>query len=167
MPQPAEQELDARILALLDENRIMTLATVRPDGWPQATMVGYVHDHFTLYFAVGRTSQKLANIERNTSVSIAIGRDSPDGLRGLSLAARVSEVTDVDEIKRLNGLIASRYPEQAVFTPQQASSAILKATPQFISIVDTSIGSGQPELLEVSHEAHVHRVARPSAKAAP
>ena len=31
------------ILALLDQHRIMTLATLRPDGWPQATTVGYGH----------------------------------------------------------------------------------------------------------------------------
>lgn len=165
MSPPAEQELEARILALLDDNRIMTLATVRPDGWPQATMVGYVHDQFSLYFAVGRTSQKLANIERNTRVSIAIGRDSPDGPRGLSMAARVSEVTDLDEIKRLNILIGARYPAQAVFAPREASSAILRATPKVISIVDAAIGSGQPELLEVSSETHVHRIAPPGADA--
>ena len=26
-----------QILALLDQHRIMTIATLRPDGWPQAT----------------------------------------------------------------------------------------------------------------------------------
>jgi hypothetical protein len=36
-----------RILSLLDEH---TLATLRPDGWPQATTVGYVNDGLTLYF---------------------------------------------------------------------------------------------------------------------
>jgi hypothetical protein len=33
--------LKGRILALLGEHRIMTIATLRPDGWPQATTVGY------------------------------------------------------------------------------------------------------------------------------
>src|SRR5665213_882310 len=96
-------ELKAKIIALLDENRVMTVATVRPDGWPQATMVGYAHDDLTLYFVVARTSQKLANIERDPRISIALGRLSieigqagHDGIRGLSMAARVSEVTDPD-----------------------------------------------------------------------
>jgi hypothetical protein len=31
------EELRQEILALLDQRRIMTIATVRPDGWPQAT----------------------------------------------------------------------------------------------------------------------------------
>lgn len=155
---PAEQTLKAKILALLDENRIMTVATVRPDGWPQATMVGYVHDDLTLYFAVARASQKLANIDRNSRVSIAIGRDIPNGMRGLSMAARVSEVSDLDEIQRLNALIAQRYPEQAVFAPREASAAILRAAPAIISIIDLPTGSGQPELVEVTSETHVRRL---------
>ena len=39
-----------KILAILDEATDMTIATVRPDGYPQATAVGYVHDGVTLYF---------------------------------------------------------------------------------------------------------------------
>lgn len=158
MSQPAEQDLEARILAILDDNRVMTLATVRPDGWPQATLVGFVHDRLTLYFAVGRTSQKLANIARNAQVSIAVGRDSPEGLRGLSMAARVAEVTDLDEIARLNVLIAERYPEQAVFAPRESSAAVLKAVPRLISVVDLATGSGEPQLVEVAQEFHISPV---------
>ena len=36
--------LRQKILALLDGHRIMTISTLRPDGWPQATTVGYVSD---------------------------------------------------------------------------------------------------------------------------
>jgi len=32
----------------LDQHRIMTLATLPPDGWPQAMTVGYVNDGLTL-----------------------------------------------------------------------------------------------------------------------
>ncbi|WP_409998178.1 pyridoxamine 5'-phosphate oxidase family protein, partial [Escherichia coli] len=34
--------LHTKILELPDEHRILSLATLRPDGWPQATTVGYV-----------------------------------------------------------------------------------------------------------------------------
>ena len=30
-----------QIIALLEAHRIMTIATNRPDGWPQATVVGH------------------------------------------------------------------------------------------------------------------------------
>jgi nitroimidazol reductase NimA-like FMN-containing flavoprotein (pyridoxamine 5'-phosphate oxidase superfamily) len=38
------------ILRLLAQHRIMTVATVRPDGWPQATTVGYASEGLILYF---------------------------------------------------------------------------------------------------------------------
>jgi nitroimidazol reductase NimA-like FMN-containing flavoprotein (pyridoxamine 5'-phosphate oxidase superfamily) len=44
------EQIKEKILALLDQHRIMTLATLRPDGWPQATTVGYVNEGLTLYF---------------------------------------------------------------------------------------------------------------------
>ena len=37
-----DDTLKSKILELLDQHRLMTVATNRPDGWPQATTVGYV-----------------------------------------------------------------------------------------------------------------------------
>src|SRR5690242_6593453 len=36
-----DEGIRQKILSLLDQHRIMTIATLRPDGWPQATTVGY------------------------------------------------------------------------------------------------------------------------------
>jgi hypothetical protein len=41
-----DDQIRGKILTLLDQHRIMTLATVRPDGWPQATTVGYANENF-------------------------------------------------------------------------------------------------------------------------
>ncbi len=43
-----DEKLKQKILMLLDQHRIMTIATLRPDGWPQATTVGYANDGMTL-----------------------------------------------------------------------------------------------------------------------
>jgi len=153
-----ESELKAKVLAVLDDNRIMTVATVRSDGWPQATMVGYVHNDLTLYFLIARSSQKFANIERDHRVSIAVGKDTPDEIQGLSMAARASEVTDLDEIQRLNELVFRRYPEQAVFAPREASSAVMRVTPTIISLIDLSKAQGQPVLVEVKNETVLRRL---------
>ena len=42
-----EEGIRTKILTLLDQHRIMTVATLRPDGWPQATTVGYVNEGLT------------------------------------------------------------------------------------------------------------------------
>ena len=91
-----ERATQALILDLLDRHAILTLATVREDGWPQATTVGYVNDGLTLYVGCGTDSQKLANIRRCPKVSLTIDHDEPDWSRiqGLSMAATAEVVSD-------------------------------------------------------------------------
>ena len=93
-----DEELRKKILSLLDEHRVMTIATLRPDGWPQATTVGYVSEGLTLYFLCGRDSQKAANLARDDRVSLTIDHDTPDlmAITGLSMAAHAQEVLDSD-----------------------------------------------------------------------
>jgi general stress protein 26 len=149
-PARDEMDLKSKILAILDENRVMTVATVRPDGWPQATLVGYVHDDLDVFFVVARASQKHANIVREPRVSIALGRESPSRIRGLSMAALAEEVTDFAEIERLNESICERYPEQIVFAPRETAAAVLRARPKLISVIDQGKEPGEPELVEVA-----------------
>ena len=84
-----------KILSLLADHRIMTLATLRADGWPQATTVGYVSDGLTLYFLCGIGSQKDANISRDNRVSLTIDHDTYQimEITGLSMAASATAVT--------------------------------------------------------------------------
>ena len=157
-PSATFRDPKATILAILDDNRLMSLATIRPDGWPQVTMVGYAHDDLTLYCMVGLSSQKLENIARDSRVSIAIGHDAPNRLQGLSMSGRAVQVTDFAEIQRLNTVIAARYPEEAVFAPREASCAILRIAPRLISLIDAAGGAGLPQLLETVSECHVHPI---------
>jgi nitroimidazol reductase NimA-like FMN-containing flavoprotein (pyridoxamine 5'-phosphate oxidase superfamily) len=55
-----DDTLKSKILELLDQHQLMTLATNRPDGWPQATTVGYVNAGLTIYFLRSPQSQKAA-----------------------------------------------------------------------------------------------------------
>jgi general stress protein 26 len=150
-------DLKALILEVLEANRTMAVATIRPDGWPHATIVGYVNDDLVLYFAIARNSQKLANLAHDPRISIAIGGhgQDPHDTRGLSMAATASEVTDVREVARLNALIAARYPEQAIFSPRGAAIAMMRATPEIVSLVHPAAGLAQPALLKVEREMRV------------
>jgi general stress protein 26 len=141
------------ILSLLDGNRLMTIATNRADGWPQATMVGYANDGLVLYCFVARTSQKFANIARDPRVSIAIGGDFPDPLqiKGLSLAAKASVVEDAAEFERAGDLFLKRYPEYASWPrPDPALAPMLRFTPEIISVLDYSKGFGHSDLVAIS-----------------
>jgi len=48
--------MEAKAIDILDAHRTMAIATVRPDGWPQSTIVGYANDGFLIYFMVSRNS---------------------------------------------------------------------------------------------------------------
>ena len=160
-------KLKALILRLLDEHRVMTIATNRPDGWPQATMVGYVNDGFLLYCFVARNTQKYANILRDSRISIAIGNDaaSPLAIKGLSLAARAIEVTDPSEFDHAAKLRLKRYPEYSAQPsaaskadaslriaprPPPANVALLRIEPEIISVLDYSKGFGHSDLVTFS-----------------
>ena len=95
-----DEALRKKILGILDEHRIMTVATNRPDGWPQATTVGYVSDGLTLYFLCDPHSQKAKNLERDSRISLTIDHDPLDPLAilGVSMAAHAQAVTDPNNL---------------------------------------------------------------------
>lgn len=67
--------LKAKAIAILDPHRIMAISTVRPEGWPQTTIVGYANLGLTLYFLIFRSSQKFSNIWRDDRASFAVGSE--------------------------------------------------------------------------------------------
>lgn len=141
-----------QILDLLDEHRIMTVATLRPDGWPQATTVGYAHDGMTLYFLCGLDSQKAANLARDDRVSLTIDHDTPQvmAIKGLSMAARATAVTDPAEAEKALQLLMARYPEQGTLPfemPGPADVRIFRVTPVVILVLDYSKGFAHTELV--------------------
>lgn len=146
------EEIRRKILKLLDQHRIMTIATLRADGWPQATTVGYASEGLTLYFACGHESQKSANLARDDRVSLTIDHDAPDVMKitGLSMAARAKVVTDVAEAEKAFRLFMQKYPELAslpIPMPKPADLRIFRVTPVVISVLDYSKGFGHTDLV--------------------
>ena len=71
----------------------MTIATIRPDGYPQATTVCYVRDGLTLYFGCAAESQKAQNIAYNDKVSLG-------GKKGLFLVQVTPEVVSLLDYRK-------------------------------------------------------------------
>ena len=150
-----KREFKRQIVDLLNEHRIMTIATNRQDGWPQATVVSYGNDGLVIYCLIARDSQKYANIKRDPRVSLAIAKDYPQPLqiKGLSIAATVSEVTDKGEIEHAAEIILQRYPEYRVMPrPDPAAVPTLRLTPEIVSILNYSKGFGHSDLVRVGDD---------------
>ena len=145
--------MQQKAVEILNQNRLMALATVRPDGWPQATMVGYANDGLLLYFVISRQSQKFANIQKDDRVSIVIGGDfhDPSSIKALSLAAHASEVTDTQQRKQAVRMLLERHPGLRKLEPPAPShSAVMRAYPAIVTILDYSKGFGHTDVLTVS-----------------
>jgi len=147
-----DQAIRSKILDLLEQHRIMTIATLRPDGWPQATTVGYASEGLTLYFLCGRDSQKAANLAHDDRVSLTIDHDSADIMKisGLSMAAHAKSVTDRAEGARILALLFSRYGEQpamALPLPEPEDVAIFRVEPTIVSVLNYSEGFGHTDLV--------------------
>ena len=148
-----KREFKRQIVDLLDEHRIMAMATNRPDGWPQATVVSYANDGLIIYCFIARDGQKFANIRRDPRVSLAIAKDYPQPLqiKGLSIAGKAVEIEDKGEIEHAGEVLLHRYPEYKVMPrPDPAAVPLMRITPEFVSILDYSKGFGHTDLVKVT-----------------
>jgi general stress protein 26 len=158
IPQGASSmspELKATILKILNDNRIMTLATLRPDGWPQATTVGFANDDLQIFFLCGADSQKASNLVLDDRVSATIDHDTtgPMAITGLSMAAHARRVRDSAEIARFEELLLAKYLEyRDMPMPEPGSVAFFALQPELISVLDYSKGFGHSELVRVEEE---------------
>jgi general stress protein 26 len=133
-----------RILDLLKTHDKMTVATLRADGFPQATTVNYVNEGLAIYFGCGVRSQKTRNIERDDRVSLAIDREYADWskIQGLSMGGIAERVSDVQDIERIGELFMRKFPQLSGFRSEDLlGTAFFKVTPKVISAIDYTKGS--------------------------
>jgi hypothetical protein len=144
--------MESKIVEILNRHQVMALATLRPDGWPQATMVHYVPVGIRPHFIISRRSQKFANISQDDRVSIALGPAEPDPrtLQGLSMAAHAQEVVDSARREEAWELICRRrkWPTGTPL-PDFTAAAMFQARPRVISVIDYRNGSGHADLVSV------------------
>jgi nitroimidazol reductase NimA-like FMN-containing flavoprotein (pyridoxamine 5'-phosphate oxidase superfamily) len=135
------------ILAIIAEGQDMTVATLRPDGWPQATTVSYASSGCALYFGCGSQSQKCANLTRDDRVSATITLPYRDWscIRALSLAGRARRIVDPDELARVGLLFMEKFPETAQYVSADGDLAMFEILPTVVSLLDYRRGFGHTE----------------------
>jgi general stress protein 26 len=146
-----DKALHKTILDILTHTSDMTIATVRPDGWPQATTVSYVSDGLSIFFVTGARAQKAQNIEKCGKVSLTVDRPYKDWeeITGLSLGGTAERVTDEDQIAKIETLMAKKFHRIADFSMPESALAFFKVTPSVISVLDYRKGFGHTDEVRV------------------
>jgi nitroimidazol reductase NimA-like FMN-containing flavoprotein (pyridoxamine 5'-phosphate oxidase superfamily) len=147
-----EMEVEDKAVRILDAHRVMSIATVRPDGWPQNTVVGYANDGLLVYFLISRASQKFANIQKDDRVAIAVAKEPDDvrHIRAVFAGAQASEVTDSKQREHAWKLLGERHPNLADFElPDSAQAAMMRAMCKYISVLDFTEGLGHADEMTV------------------
>jgi len=140
------------ILEQLRTHRNMSLATVRPDGYPQATIVAYAHDGLTLYFACERNSQKVRNLRHSPKVSLTISKDWAGWtkIRGLSMGATAKILDRPADIRRALSLLARKFKGMKDMSAEDlAATVVVRVQPRVISMLDYRRGFGWTKLVRV------------------
>lgn len=137
------------VVEVLAEGRDMTIATIRPDGFPQATTVSYASDGADLYFGCGQGSQKARNLALDGRVSLTVSLPYKDWgqIRGLSLAGDAERVTGERELWRVAELFAKKFPEVAQYAMDAGEVAFFRVRPRVVSLLDYRKGFGHTDLL--------------------
>ncbi len=141
-----------KIVAILSGANDMAIATVRPDGYPQATTVGFVNDGVKVYFGTSADSQKARNIALcdKVSLTVTLPYNRWEEIQALSMGGRAARVADPKEMARVGRLILKKFPQGADFGPNEADSiAIFSITPEVVSVLDYRKGFGHTELVTV------------------
>lgn len=140
-----EDQDNERIVAILDSVADMTIATLRDDGYPQATTVSYVNDGLVIYFGTAANSQKAANLARDDKVSLTVNRPYHfwKDIVGLSISGRANAVSEAAEYRKAGRLLAERFPQVHVFADSGTEDIkLFRVDPEVISLLDYSIGFG-------------------------
>jgi general stress protein 26 len=140
------------VLGIINQGKDLTLATIRSDGYPQATTVSYANDGLTIYVGIGKDSQKANNIRHNNKVSLTINADYQDWghIKGVSMAAIAEILTDPASIRQAEECLLARFPQVAEWAKaeQPDEIAFLRINPQVISVLDYEKGFGHTDLVK-------------------
>jgi len=147
--------MESAAIKILNNHRMMAISTVRPDGWPQTTIVGYVNRGFEIFFLIFRSSQKCANIQHDDRVSIAVTGEATrlEDLKAVYAGGHATEITNASERDEVWRLLLERDSNLAGFKmPEATEAAFMRMTCKYVSVLDFSQGVGHRERFVVDEQ---------------
>ena len=129
---------DAELMRFLDEERVLTCASVGPNQRPHLMPLWYLRDGLALLTWTYGKSQKVKNLEREPRATLQIeaGRDRYGELRGAMLECDVAIERDPEQVADFGMRLTARYTgadpppaARAGVVQQAAKRVVLRFTP--------------------------------------
>lgn len=129
---------DAELRTFLDEERVVTCATIGPEGRPHLMPLWYVVEGGLITAWTFGKSQKVRNLERRPQATLQIeaGRDRYTELRGAMLHCDVEVIRDPASVEIIGLALAHRYgglPPGAALPPAGVA-AVRKQAPKRVGL---------------------------------
>ena len=118
--------------AFLDEQRIVSAATLGRDGWPHVMPLWYVMREGDLWVWTYAASQKVRNLERDPRATLLVeaGEDYEE-LRGVMLRTEAVIERDPDFVTALGLAIYARYFDDV---PHDVQASVVRQAPKRVGI---------------------------------
>ncbi len=115
---------EEEIRALLEEQRIVQIATIDHDGWPHLIAMWYIVVNDQVVFWTYAKSQKVLNLRRDARLTCLVETgDGYNELRGVQIKGRAIIRDDYDTVQRLGAIIWERYNGPLTETSRQMVAA--------------------------------------------
>lgn len=146
----------ARLTAFLDSHRVLSLATVGPDG-PHAVNLFYVRDEYALLWVSDPTSRHSIHLECQRRVAATIAGDCSDYSRisGLQVFGEADKIVDAAECEQSRRRLELRFRFMSDLgdAPDRLRDAYRRAafyrlTPSRFVLIDNSRGFGSKEAVD-------------------
>lgn len=137
----------ARVRVFLAERRVLTLASIGPDGSPQAANLYYAQaEDWALYFVSVPGSRHTANIARNPRVAVTVHADSQGwrDIRGLQLEGTCSRVSGARRAEAW-ACYTARFPfvlADAALARALQKVDLYRIVPEWLRWIDNTAGLG-------------------------
>jgi PPOX class probable F420-dependent enzyme len=121
---------DAEVLAFLEQERVVTCATLGRDGWPHLMPLWYVVRDGEVWSWTYAKSQKVRNLERDARCTLQIeAGDSYLELRGVMMKCAAAVHRELEAVRSVGQELAVRYgggPDAHVDERQAAKRVALQ-----------------------------------------
>ncbi len=119
------------VLAFLDCERVLTVATLGRDGWPHLMPLWYVVRDGECWGWTYGSSQKVRNLERDARCTLQVeAGDTYDQLRGVMIKAACAIHRDPELVAGVGNALSARYGDGSPVDPRQAAKRVAL---QFVS----------------------------------